>query len=615
MKVDVAPAVVPDKVFFDIFRSEDLLSYDDMKSLKTSVLPNVKAGIVGKPMKKYCVISDQHLYLATANKIYEKKVSWDVKLKVLVTQLLQASYENLSEAQQDGLRGDDGNGKLFVSMMNNTGFKLYYEELVIYLTDDQIKFDEMTNWQLHFTNGYLDLKTKQFQQRDISKDYVTRYINREYKPSSKKDREYIMNILSMIYPKQEDRDFVLSQFGRAFSGTSDIDQVNLFLLGDGSTSKSFIMKLIQNAVEDYLFELSSNTFELGNKDVNKILNTFGCNPIIRIAWVNELSDKKIDDALFKTFCEGRVKTTKLYKEGNHDIDLHCKLILTSNDMPSIKIDTGTSRRIISYQHMSKFVDNEEDVDEDNHVYLKNKHLLNEIKLKHRLLNAIVDILADYCFRWHKGESFQEPESVRDSKHLIVSLNDIVQDFIDKTIEITNDEEDRIGKNEMREMFIKMYPNKHMTVLQLLSSLKQKGIMYGSKFRCGGVQGCYYGVKAKVADQDSEEFTGPYAKKALAEDNTSLREENKKLKNKIKELEKRLNMYESSEPSDEEYDDNESMKMPTKSLFKKVTTNTTYKKITTKTNIDSQMMKVKAKKYVEDDDTIKQTLKELNYLLN
>ena len=59
------------------------------------------------------------------------------------------------------------------------------------------------------------------------------------------------------------------------------------------------------------------------------MNQFLKSSQIRITWVNELLGK-IDDSLFKSFCEGSVITTQLYKDGTDVIPHHSKVVLTSN---------------------------------------------------------------------------------------------------------------------------------------------------------------------------------------------------------------------------------------------------------------------------------------------
>ncbi len=66
------------------------------------------------------------------------------------------------------------------------------------------------------------------------------------------------------------------------------------------------------AIQCYLKELQDDTFCQNNSKLDKILNSFEQSPQIRIAWLNEMKDSKINDTAFKNFCDGRLQTTMLY---------------------------------------------------------------------------------------------------------------------------------------------------------------------------------------------------------------------------------------------------------------------------------------------------------------
>ena len=149
----------------------------------------------------------------------------------------------------------------------------------------------------------MDLKENIFKERTIDKHYITEYISRNYEPSTKEQKEEILNIIHKTYSKKQDLDCILYNLGSAISGVSKKDQSTLFLLGNGSSGKSMIMTLTKECIECYFQELESNTFSYGYTKIDKILNTFSKNPQIRISWINEMKDTKMDESLFKSFCE------------------------------------------------------------------------------------------------------------------------------------------------------------------------------------------------------------------------------------------------------------------------------------------------------------------------
>ena len=97
-------------------------------------------------------------------------------------------------------------------------------------------------------------------------------------------------------------------------------------------------------------------------------------------------------------------------------------------------------------------------------------MLSKINNSDTLKNAVVDIILSYTKQWFDNGLSQLPESMKTAKNDIV---DSIQDFIDKCLE--SDENGRVGKEEMRRAYIAMYPDKKISVLQMISALKDKKI--------------------------------------------------------------------------------------------------------------------------------------------
>jgi hypothetical protein len=215
-----------------------------------------------------------------------------------------------------------------------------------------------------------------------------------------------------------------------------------------------------------------------------------------------MKDVKLDETLFKSFCEGKLQTTKLYEDGQFNFSHHGKCVTTANTMPNIKIDSGVVRRFLGYTHKSKFTLNKNEVDEKNNIYLVDKEFVNDVK-KMNLLNAWFDILSEYCLKWINGTVPIYTENFNETKNIVMDSNDIYQDFVDSKLNVTNNPSHKIGKNQMHDLFSQMYPKKFMTPLQVITSLKEKKIIYDSQVRCDGIKGCFIGVKL-ILQMDEDE---------------------------------------------------------------------------------------------------------------
>ena len=92
----------------------------------------------------------------------------------------------------------------------------------------------------------------------------------------------------------------------------------------------------------------------------------------------------------------KIQSTSLFQDGSNDFCHNSKLVVTSNTYPNIIVDTGTSRRVDSYKHMSKFVSDKKLVNEKENIYLGNSSFLMEASVNHNYLNAFFEILISYA---------------------------------------------------------------------------------------------------------------------------------------------------------------------------------------------------------------------------
>ncbi len=177
-------------------------------------------------------------------------------------------------------------------------------------------------------------------------------------------------------------------------------------------------------------------------------------------------------------------------------------------MPNFKIDTGMIRRFKAYYHASLFTDNVAEVNESKHIYLKDKSLLTKIKDRN-LLNAWVDIIATYCKDIYNNKIIPQPASFKYATDLVVNTNDFIQDFVDENLTITKNDKDRLEKNEMKALFDSKNPTKHLSIQQLITNLREKGIEYNFNYRKNSNKGCFLGVTFKEVDDKPIAVETPY----------------------------------------------------------------------------------------------------------
>jgi len=102
-------------------------------------------------------------------------------------------------------------------------------------------------------------------------------------------------------------------------------------------------------------------------------------------------------------------------------------------------------------------------------------------------------------KWQKDKKINVPKSCEIMKNEIKTSNDSLLEFLDNTIEKTNDGKDRIGKCNLFEMFKNEYPQKKLiTMSQFISDMKDKGYIY----KTTGKRGVFLGIKYKNNDDDN-----------------------------------------------------------------------------------------------------------------
>ncbi len=475
--------------------------------------PTAKAKAMATKLKRNVFIGETHkvefLFVLQENGTYKRELLNRDTLYPKITSYLSQSYDAMDKQSLDELYQQFEKRKdmaKFVSYnLSNYCIDAYKPQLYSELKRKDVKPDSDT-MQIHYNNGYIDLKTGQFCQRDPMKQVVTFCINRDYKHSTKQERAKIREYLLKIYPL-EDLRCIEYNLGRSFTKDDIINndvKPTTFLIGQGCTGKSFSMRLTQEALggdEGYVFQIQSDVFEIGNQNRNKILNSFLDKGYVRICWVNEFSDKRVASDQFKNFCDGKIQTIRLYSDGTCTININCSVWGTMNHIPNIDLsDSGNARRIITYEHKIQFTSDKTKVDEKNGIYLEDKKLLSNI-IRTGLLDAWVDIIAETCVKIHNDDYKSElTKNFIEAKETVTTANDAIQDFIDSTLKLTKNDGDRIGRKAMKALFDEANPKRFISMPQLIMSLKDKGIRYEPKYRHDNMQGCFVGVKKQTPNE-------------------------------------------------------------------------------------------------------------------
>jgi hypothetical protein len=383
-------------------KKEAYLTCSEFKKIIRSISPNESSVIIGKYIVNKIIFNNEKCYIVNDLLVYENTKNSENQILNIVSTLLFESFQQLKVDEKDDLKEIKGYDRVF----KNSNIKEYIPQLVKELTNNNFKFDAYFS-KIHFKNGYKDLATKKFHKRTLGKDFVTTCISYDYKESLEETCDELLLKIAKIYPKKTVLTAVLTIIGSALTGLAIRDSYLLFLLGKASAGKSTILDLTKYATECYVKQIKPDMFVDG-KNTDKIVNTYDKSPFIRVTWLNEPKDKKFDSTFLKSWVDGECNAEKLYAEGSHDFKHYSITVFTANNMPNINVDGGVTRRIRSYEHQSKFVENKKEINEKENVYLSDKDFKNNFEKSIEMKLAFFDIIAGYAFELLKNKKIHLP---------------------------------------------------------------------------------------------------------------------------------------------------------------------------------------------------------------
>ena len=478
-----------------------LLSFNEFKNLTKETQVVEQAKTLTQYLKTKYVINNEKLYTLTEQHIYE--VSYK-KLENAVASIIMYyinDFINNIRCEIDEELWDEMYAKKARKLTTQNYVNQSIKPLIYELTNDKIKMDKYSTDEIHFLNGYMDMRDLVFKQRVINTHYVTAVIPRDYCASTEEERKRVYNIIKKILPNKDDMNVTLMIMARSFAGLSYRYQKNTFLTGSGASGKSTIMLWNKIAFKIYFKEFKESVFNANCKSSDKSLNTLYFQPWIRMVYGNE-QDGYIKESLFKLWFDA-LEAEQLYKDNSHTIEHYAGLFFCMNALPMFKVlNDGIIRRIEILQFLSKFIDETTKLKEnpDLQIYKKDRELESQIV---ELANAYCDIIfekANFLINNPKY-SFEDSYTPNFTKTLkmVTTLENKIGDFIEEQLIVDSTKELgwKIYKEDMMEeyqRFAGQYNNNKITLHKLSSVLSDYKIYYNFNLRAKGGRGCYENVK-------------------------------------------------------------------------------------------------------------------------
>ena len=374
--------------------------------------------------------------------------------------------------------------------------------------EEQEKLERLDN-HLNFRNGKLDLKTMEFSERTEA-DFITEYLNYDFKPKVNKEiKSEVVEVLKKICNSNDDDYEFITNF-LAYCITSETkEQKYLNVVGpSASNGKSTIIKLMEEALSIYIFkakkDLFSEAYSKGHKYFAQTKNK-------RIVYIEELDKKKVDADLIKDVVDGNQINNEVLFATTEKIDINFKLMFLSNNLMNFDADSGIKRRLIHFEFRNKFVA-QQDLEKEriNHkigkVFALDNSLVGKFHNNDEYKNALVHILIKKAKQYFdKGLTI--PEKYIEIAKEICEENDKFKNFFENHFEITNNEGDRIAKDELRDMY-NSYTKCNFSASSIMTDIQRLQLRYERGLRCvyNGVslRGVIVGIKKKSGEEDEQE---------------------------------------------------------------------------------------------------------------
>jgi hypothetical protein len=440
--------------------------------------------------------------LTTVITIIQKKID---EGKSIIVDMIDRLDEGDKDKRKDLKELEDAYNKHYKGVTragtSNQILKLLREYL--YEKDFLAKLNA-TTYIIAYQNGILNLKTLQFREGIMPNDYLTKVLPYNYKRGTDDDKKIVkhelMKILNMNPMHYE---YYLSFLGYSMTGDASREQMFMSVRGQkASNGKSVLFNSLCDIMPIYLRKLDQGFFTNDYKDRHKTIAELSG---IRLAYINEMTEKKIDKELLKDFCDGKSSPYKVMYGTMADMPLTFKIALIGNQTLNIEADEGIKRRIRIAQLDSEFSTDAVTDDYEKCIFKTDKNFQDLLSTTYKY--AFMDLIFEYSKKY-VDDGFnlcKYPDDWKEETTDTMTQCNEFQTFFEANFEITDINTASISKKELD---IILENNKwKLTNNQLKDKLKSFKIKFKyNKDTCvNGKKGWWYGFSHIVANNGEEEL--------------------------------------------------------------------------------------------------------------
>ena len=343
--------------------------------------------------------------------------------------------------------------KSLLDLQNYDRRQKYIKDIINYLYDENIKFDEQP-YLFAFNNKIFDLKKGLFIEPEpeyyISMTTGYNYIEQDEKENIKE----IHKLINSIFPQPELKKLYLTVLSTGLDGLP----LEKFILanGGGGNGKGLLNEFCQYMIGNYAYVLPVNIL-LGP------LKT-GSNPEIanmnnkRLVFARE-PDRNLmfNCATIKEITGGTELNARLNHSNDTKVNLKLTFVLECNDKPKLnEVNDALSRRILDIPFKNKFVDqqtyNELDEKEKETTFLINSYY-KTLEFKDKYKQALFLILAEHYKEFNNNNMvLPVPDEIIKRNREYLAKSDEFLNWFDDNYEKTQDKKDNIKLKIIYENF-------------------------------------------------------------------------------------------------------------------------------------------------------------------
>lgn len=319
-----------------------------------------------------------------------------------------------------------------------------------------------------FNNGIYNLETGEFREA-VAEDMVSYTCGYDYTGKVDPDvRKEVMEIISLIQPDKEVRDFLLTCFATSLFGTN-INEIFPVLEGSGGNGKGMITTLHDSALGDYAGILNNN-YVVNTFNQPESHNTMlASNYKKRSLQINEPPNtKQLNINLIKELTgRDKIQLRVAHSAKTLVVAPMFSLLMLCNELPKIEniTDGGFKRRFVGINFPHSFVE-----DKPTKIYEKKadpslKEKIKTNKAWHQ--QYMIILLEKLKIYLENNKKLEIPTQVKQNSDKLMKEQDTIGDFCEQCLEITGDKDNNyVRRDDAYEEFKNFYKQHYTDKLRV-----------------------------------------------------------------------------------------------------------------------------------------------------